>query len=170
VKIFNWIDKSFFTIIAVAVGISFLYFKITSPRLKTATDFLHIDGKVSYYSFENVPGHRSTLHQYYIWLDNYNCTFQIKADFLPNFDHLNFENEIRKGDVLKIIVPKEHDYKLPNKNETICVLSITKNATNYLSLIETIPKENDSFDIYVGVLFIASGLIYYGLKRLNIVK
>jgi hypothetical protein len=169
-KIFNGVYKYFFTLLTVVVGFSFLYFKLTSPRLKTNVDFYPIDGKIIHYSFKEVPGHRATLHQYYFWLDKYKCTFQIKADFLSHFDQSRFENEIRKGDILQITIPKEHNYKLQNKNETIFVLSITKKNTNYLSLNETIPKENDNSEVYFGLLFLIAGFIYYIMKHNHIVK
>lgn len=153
-----------------AIGLAILYHHFQRPDLTAADKILHIEGHVVQYSFQEKPGHRATLKQYYIWLDNYPCTFQIKADFLPFFNKKQFESEIKNGDNLKLTIPKELDDQLFDSGTHIFILSASINSTNYLSLADTIPKENSNLDIYAGLFFIAGGMVYYILKSKAIIK
>jgi len=170
-KTLKWIDKYTATVAAIAVGIFFLYHQTTRPTLSSKDDILNIAGSVTNYSFKiGGPSARATSKQYYIWLDNYPCTVQIKADFLPFFRQTLFENEIRKGKELQLTIPKEFESQLYNREKNIFILSANHNSTNYLSVNDTIPKENDNFDIYAGLLFISVGIVYYILKSRAIIK
>ncbi len=169
-KILKWVDNYTVTVACIAGGLFFLYHQLTRPNLKSKDDILQVEGQVSNYSFKRIPGARATSKQYYIWLDNYPCTFQIKADFLSFFFQSSFENEIRKGDNVKLTIPKDHKNQLYKSNENIFILSASKNTTEYLSLEDTMPKENDNFDIYAGLLFIMGGIVYYILKSKAIIK
>lgn len=155
---------------AVAVGLFMLFHQFERPNLKTSDKILHIQGQVDQYSFQRKPGYRATLKQYYIWLNNYPCTFQIKADFLSFFNQTGFETEIKTGDKLNLTIPKELENQLYESGAHVFILSAAKNSTNYLSLTDTIPKENDNFDIYAGLFFIAGGIVYYILKSRAITK
>ena len=154
----------------IAIGLAILYHHFQRADLKTPDKILHIEGRVSQYSFQQKPGHRATLKQYYIWLDNYPCTFQIKADFLPFFNQTQFESEIKNGDNLQLTIPKELEDQLADRGTHIFIFSASKTSTNYLSLADTIPKENSNFDIYAGLFFFAGGIVYYILKSKAIIK
>jgi hypothetical protein len=170
-KILSWTNKYTATVASLAVGLFFLYHHTTRPTLSSSDDILNIGGRITNYSFKiGGPSARATSKQYYIWLDNYPCTFQIKADFLSFFYQTKFENEIKKGDNLKLTIPKEYESQLYERGRNIFILSASKGSTDYLSLDETIPKENDNFDIYAGLAFITAGLIYYILKSKAIIK
>jgi hypothetical protein len=170
-KILKWIDKYTATVVAIAVGLFFLYHQTTRPTLSSKNDILNIDGRITNHSFKiGGPSARATSKQYYIWLDNYPCTFQIKADFLSFFRQTLFESEIIKGAELHLTIAKDYRDKLFEKGTSIFILSASHKSTEYLSLQDTIPKENDKFDIYVGSLFIFAGLVYYVLKNRAIIK
>jgi hypothetical protein len=169
-NIFNWLDKYSVTVASVTIGFLMLYSYFDRPNLKKPDKILHIEGQVDKYSFQLESGYRATLKQYYIWLDNYPCAFQIKAGFSSFFDKTRFENEIKKGDNLKLTIPKEHKDQLSDKNAHLFILSASKNSTNYLSLADTIPEENNNFDIKSGLFFITCGIVYYILKRISIIK
>ncbi|KUO69397.1 MAG: hypothetical protein APF83_11335 [Lutibacter sp. BRH_c52] len=170
-KILKWTNKYTATVAVVAVGIFFLYHQTTRPTLSSNDDLLNIVGRVTNYSFKiGRPSSRATSKLYYIWLDNYPCSFQIKADFLSFFRQTLFETEIRKGKELHLTIPKELEDKLYERGTNIFILSASHNSTNYLSLKDTIPKENDNFDIYAGLLFISAGVVYYILKSRAIIK
>jgi hypothetical protein len=169
-KILKWLDTYTATVFTVVVGLFFFYHQFERPNLKTSNNILHLEGKVSDYSFQLKPGYRATLKQYYIWLGNYPCSFQIKADFLSYFYQTKFENEVKTGDIIKLTIPKEFENQIWNKNNKVFILSASKNSTDFLSLDETIPKENDNFDIYAGLFFVTAGIVYYVLKKNNIIK
>ena len=170
-EILKWTNKYTATVAAVMVGIFFLYHQTTRPTLSSNNDILNIAGRVSNYSFKiGGPSGRATSKLYYIWLDNYPCSFQIKADFLSFFKQTLFENEIKIGNELNLTIPKELVDKLYQSGTKIFILSASNNSTNYLSLKDTIPKENDNFDIYAGILFILAGVVYYILKSRALIK
>lgn len=170
-RILKWADNYTATVAGVVVGLFFLYHQTTRPNLSSKDDILFLEGRVVNYSFKiGGPSARATPKQYYIWLDNYSCTFQIKADFLTFFNQTRFENQIRKGDSLKLTIPKKFKNQLFDRETNLFILSASKNSTSYLSLDETVPKENDNFDIYAGIAFITAGLIYYILKSKGIIK
>lgn len=169
-KTLKWLNTYDAIVFAVAVSLFFFYHQFERPKVKTSADILHLEGKVIGYSFQLKPGFRATLKQYYIWLDNYPCSFQIKADFLSYFYQTKFENEIKTGDIIKLTIPKEFENQIWNKNNNVFILSASKNSTDYLSLDETIPKENDNFDIYAGLFFLTAGIVFYVLKKNNIIK
>ncbi len=163
-RIFKWVDNYFVTVAAIAVGLLFFYHEFTRPNLTSKNDVLYIEGQVSDYSFKRIPGFRSSSEQYYIWLDEYPCTFQIKADFISFFYKTLFENDIKEGDKVKLTIPKEYENHLFDRTRYIFILSASKKSANYLSIEKTLPKENDHFDIYAGIFFILGGIGYYILK------
>ena len=169
-KIFKWLDKYIVTVAAVTGGLFMFYHQFERPNLKTPDSIMFVEGQVVDYSFQRKIGYRATRRQYYIWLDNYPCTFQIKADFISYFYQSKFETGVIKGDKIKLSIPKEYENQLQNNDSKIIVLSISKYATDFLSLKDTIRKENDNFDIYSGLFFITAGGIFYLLKRKSIIK
>lgn len=170
-KILKWTNKYTATVAAILVGLFFLYHQTTRPTLSSNDDLLNLTGNISNYSFKiGGPSARATSKQYYIWLDNYPCTFQIKADFLSFFRQTLFENEIKRDNKLHITIPKVLKDKLNDRETNIFILSASNSSTNFLSLEDTIPKENDNFDIYAGTLFILAGVVYYILKSRALIK
>ena len=169
-KILKWVNTYIATVAAIGVGLFFFFHQLERPNLKTPDKILHLEGQVIDYSFQLKRGYRATLKQYYIWLDNYDCTFQIKADFLSYFYQSRFENEVIKGDRIRIAIPKEYENQLWDRSKNVFILSVSKNSTDYLSCEETIPRENNKFDIYAGLLFLTAGVVYYLLKRNTIIR
>ena len=138
--------------------------------MKTKDDITFLEGNVADFSFEIKSGYKSSLKQYYIWLDNYPCTFQIKADFLPYFFQSRFEDEIKKGDKIRVAIPKDFENQIWERNKNIFILSASKDYIDYLNINETLEKENDNFDIYAGLLFAMFGVSYYFLKKKKIIN
>jgi hypothetical protein len=169
-KILKWMNTYTAAIAIVSIGMFFFYHEFERPKLKTSIDILQLEGKVTNYSFTIKSGFKSTLKQYYIWLENYPCAFQIKADFLPYFYQTKFENDVNIGDKIKLSIPKEFENQIWNKNNNVFIFSASKNSTTFLNLEQTIPKENDNFDIYAGLFFITVGIGYYILKKKKILK
>lgn len=159
------------TIIAIGLGILMIYSKFQGPKLQSQSDTTEIIGHLKNYSFKHLPsgGRTGTVKQYYIWLDEYPCTFQIKADYLPIFDQSTFLVKVNLGDKLKVTIPKEYENRLSKQDEFIFITSLSSLSTDYLRIENTIKKENDNFYFYLGILFIVGALIYYFLKRSRII-
>ena len=155
---------------AVVVGLFMFSHQYERPNLKSLDKILQIKGKVDKFSFLHKQGYRATLTQYYIWLDNYPCTFQIKADFTSFFDQKGFENDIKIGDIVNLTIPKEFESQLYEREKHVFIFSASKNSKIFLSLTDTIPKENDNFDIYAGLFFIMGGIVLYSLTNRGLIK
>jgi hypothetical protein len=164
-KTLIWIDTYIVTIATISIGILFFVHQFEKPNLKTKDDIMFLEGNVADFSFEIKSSYKASLNQYYIWLNNYPCTFQIKADFLPYFFQSRFEDEIKKGDKIRVAIPRDFENKLLKNDEFIFILSASKDYIDYLNLNETLEKENDNFDIYAGLLFSMFGIGYYLFKR-----
>ncbi len=168
--LYHFLDNYFASVVAILIGFFFFYSEFNRPLLRSEVDVIKINGVVANYSFKHVPGHRATLKQYYIWLENYPCTFQIPADYLPFFDKKKFEIDIKNGTILEVEFPKEYENKLSQREEFIFILSASSQLNKYLELPDTVKKENDRFDKYVGIGFITLGFVYFFLKRNRFIK
>ena len=157
------------TIAVVSFGMFFFYHEFERPKLNTSNDILQLEGKVINYSFKLKPSFKSTLKQYYIWLENYPCAFQIKVDFLSYFYQTEFENKVKIGDKITLSIPKKFQSQIWDRNKNVFILSASKNSTTFLSLEQTIPEENSNFDIYAGLFFVTVGIGYYILKKKKVI-
>ena len=164
-QILNWVDTYIVTIAAIGIGLFFFFHHFDRPILKTPSNVVFVEGKVADYSFQHKPDNRVALNKYYIWLDNYACTFQIKTDYLSYFYQSRFERDIKKGDSIRLSIPKIYENQLKDRKSKIFILSVTKNSAEYLRLIETIPKANDNSDLYAGIFLVIGGGIYYFAKK-----
>jgi hypothetical protein len=169
-KILKWIYNYTATVAAIGIGLFFFIHQFERPNLKTADKIITLEGNVTNFSFNHKAGYKANLKQYYIWLDNYPCTFQIKADFLSYFYQSRFESEIKPGDKIKLSIPKEFENQLRIRDKNVFIFSISKDSTDYLSLNETVSKENSNFDIYAGIFFVIFGGAYYVLKKRKMIK
>lgn len=165
-NILNWLDNYTGPFVSIVVGVFLIIHQMGRPNLKTQDDLMTLEGNVTHFSFKYKPGYKATLMQYYIRLDNYPCTFQIKADFLPYFYQSRFEDEIQPGNRIRLVIPKESENQLGIRGQKVFIFSVSKNGIEYLILKETIKKENDYFDLYAGAFFILfGGGTYYVLKK-----
>lgn len=157
------------SIVAIGLGILFIYNDSQGPNLQSQGETTEITAHVTNYSFKHIPGYRGTSKQYYIWFDEYPCTFQIKADYLSIFDQLSFIAMVSPGDKLTATFPKEYENKLSKQDEFIFISSLSNSSTDFLRLEDAIKKENDNLLFYVGVLFIIGGVVYFLLKQTRII-
>jgi hypothetical protein len=169
-KILNWIDTYIVPIAAIGIGIFFFLHHYARPVLKNPYDVVYIEGRVADYSSRPQQGQQATLNQYYIWLDNYPCIFQIKADYLSYFYRSRFERDVKKGDSIRLSIPKVYENQLKNRKSKIFTLSVSKDSADYLRLMETIPKSTNNYDLYAGIFLVFAGGIYYFAKRKSIVR
>ena len=161
-----WFDKKYyaFTTGTIIVGLLFFLHFVTKPKVKSESDLYHISGQLSNYSFKDSKGARATGHQYYIWLDNYSNTFQIKADYLGFFKQKDFEKRVSQKQILNLTIPNELRSKL-NTNEKIFIFSVDTDSENFLDTQKTLDKENNNFEIYAGLSFFLFGLTYFVIRK-----
>lgn len=151
--------------------IGFIYFSytgVTREKIESENDLTEIKGTFSTYSFKDRTGSRKQGRQYYIWLENYQNAFQIKADYLGGFDKNLFVSSIKKGDDIKITFPKAHLDRL-NSEENVMITSIKANRKIYLSQDDTLKKEEDlassNMDYYLAFGFLIVGGIKYMMDK-----
>jgi hypothetical protein len=166
-QISEWFDrdKYLFSSLTIFAGLFFFYHQYTRDTLKSDKDLLQVNGIVKDYSFADKKEPRRTVHEYYIWLDNYASTFQIQADFLDIFNRVDFEKEVNKGDSISLTISKQRTDYLSDPEENIFVFSLAKKSRNYLDKSLTLKMENSGFDIYAGIFFIVIGIGFYVFKR-----
>ena len=165
-QLFRFADKYKAAVFLIMVSGFFFYHQIQRPALTSSDDIKEIEGDVQDYSFEHPHGFRGRLTQYYIWLDQYPCTFQIKADFSPFFKKSLFESQVQKGDRLKLSIPKEFENDVLEENENIFILSASDSVCDFLSQKATLEKENDHFDLYAGLFFLIVGFASFAWKKM----
>ncbi|UOK42156.1 MULTISPECIES: hypothetical protein [Flavobacterium] len=146
------------------VGIFFLYHQYERPNIKSIDDITFIEGRIKDYSFKYKGGGRAISRQFYIWVQGYDCKFQIAADYLPYFQKTRFEQNLVIGDSIKIGIPNNEKEKL-YEDETILSMSIDSKYGNYLSSSDIIKEENKYFDIYAGLIFLGLGYGLYLLQK-----
>ena len=106
-EILSWIDRYIIPLAAIGIGIFFLFHHFAKPPIKTPDDVVYVQGKVADYSFLPKPGQRATLERYYIWMDNYACTLQIKADYMSYFTVQDLNGISKKETVYRSPFPKD---------------------------------------------------------------
>lgn len=164
-KFFNWLDTY-------RAGLAFIFAatlmfstEIRKESILDSKDVTEINGTLNEYSFEKVPGYKHTLQQYYISLDEFECTFQIKADFIPFFDKHQFIMDLWKGLPLEVSIPKSSLDKLNTKEKPIFVMSIRTSKNEYLSLNQTIEKHGSNLDVYAGICFLIVGVLIFAIQK-----
>lgn len=164
-KILRFFALSLFPI----VGIFFLYHQYERPNIKSVNDITFIEGRIKDFSFKYKGGGRAMSRQFYIWVQGYDCKFQIAADYLSYFQKNRFEQTLEIGDSIKIGIPNNQKEKL-YEDETILIMSIDSKHVNYMSFSDIIQEENKYFDIYAGLIFLGLGYGIYILEKKGIIK
>ena len=146
---------------SVLVGLFLFYHYFTKDKISSNDELLKIDGNISEYSFTH--GSRGT-REYYIWLDKYNCTFQIPADYLGLFNEARFKRNVMRNDKLDLYISKSRIIEL-TKDQKVIVYQINDDNYTYLSKIDTVYKEKKPIDIYAGIGFLLAGIIYFFIRK-----
>jgi hypothetical protein len=152
-----------------AVGLFFFYHQYERPNIKSSADITFVEGQIKDYFFTYKGGGRASSRKFYIWLQGYDCTFQIAADYLSSFEKKKFEKTLEVGDSIRIGVPNEEKENL-NKDEKILTMSIDGKQGNYLAFSDVLEEENNYFDIYFGFLFLGFGYGFYLLEKKGIIQ
>jgi hypothetical protein len=148
--------------------IYFFYTGLTRERINSEGDLMEVEGIFVNNSFKDNTGHRRNGHEYYIWIDNYQNPFQIKADYLNVFKGVEFISTVRPGDQIQFTIPKFMESKL-NSDYNVFVTSIKVKRRTYLSKERTLEIEKSIMSLYADFFlagfFLIVGLIVYIRKR-----
>jgi len=164
-NLFNWLGTYKAGLAFFFIAILMFSSEIRKESILDSKDVIEIHGTLNEYSFEKVPGYKHLLQQYYISLNEYECTFQIKADFIPFFDKHQFIMDLWKGLPLEVSIPKSSLDKLKKNEKPICVMSIRTSKNEYLSLNQTIEKHGSNLDIYAGICFLLVGVLIIAIQK-----
>ena len=166
---FKEINKWFVLMLFPSVGLFLLFHYTQRPKVENQNDLIYVEGRIKDYSFEYKSGGKATSRQFYIWIQGYDCKFQIIADYLPYFEKSKFESTKEIGDSIRISIPNQDKEKL-FKNDKIIAMSINDKMKIYLSEKDTIDENNSYSEICAGLFFLTLGGIIYVLMRKGILK
>jgi len=160
----NRIEKYGFPIFTTFVSLMILSTELTKPNIEGKEDIVALNGTIRDYSFTLEKGYRNTLYHYYFWLNEYECTFQIKADFQDFFREYDFKGRVKSGDNISISIANENFDKINNNEERVFVMSVRTPKHKFLSLDDTIEKEKSPFMVIFALVFMSAGWLYYYLN------
>ena len=162
-KISPWFDRKYYAFSGLSILVSvFIFFHaLTKDKVENEKELICINGNVIDYSYETGT-HNSQM--YYFWTDNYNCTFQVPADFLKNFNSFSFQGEITRNPKMKICISKSQENKL-HTDMKVFVYHIENQYSIYLNKNSTLKIENANIEIIVGFFFFLFGIGYYILRK-----
>jgi hypothetical protein len=151
------------TLLPFLIGFSILYYYYTKDKFDSESDITQIEGVLSDYSF--IQESRG-VKRYYIWLEDYECTFQIPADFVYKFNEGMFYAYNLIGKFIELEISTNQLKNLKSDNY-IFVLGIKSNNYTFLDRNETLKIEKSKFVLYFGYIFIFIGLfdLYKRIKK-----
>lgn len=161
-KISPWLDRDYyaFTTITIFVFILMMSHFVTKDKIRTEDDLVLIEGKYKEYSFKH--GSRGR-RMYYFWLDKYQCTFQIPANYHDFFNKTRFIGDIGRHDNLKLYISKNSLQNL-NSDKKIFVQHIEKQRFVFLDKSKSIEMESGYGSVYFSISFLLAGLLYYRIR------
>ena len=119
---------------------------------------MEINGRLYDYSFEEYRGIKSHTYDYNICLNEYSTRFQISADLVDWFNKTYFEQTVKIGDSLRILV-SQNDYKKIRSKENATVFGIENHNGIYMEAENSIRAYNSSLTLYGGLAFIIAGIL-----------
>lgn len=158
-----WFEKEYYAAATFAFAVSFMMFLnfFIEDKVRSENDLQYIEGSVVEYSFKQ--GFRGSKI-YYIWLENYGCTFQIPADYLHLFDEFNFRRIVNVGSKVVLFIRKS-ELKYLKRNKDIFVFHVNDPIYTYLSQKDTIEIEMKPMGLYGGFGFLIGGIMYLLIRK-----
>lgn len=166
--ILKFLSKYGIYLFLILFGAYSIYDGLTKKKINIS-DLYAIEGTLSNYNFEVKNGgfKKPKTYHYYLWLNEFPCTFQIPADFISHFSEKEFKNNTLKGGkyILKISFKDSSSLKLSNKK--IRIYSLSQERLNYLYPSFSLNKENSKNDIYLGtfIILLSSIFLFFKIKR-----
>ena len=159
-------SNPFIDIFLILIGLVFIGFNFYKDKVSSTSDLIEINGTVQNYSFDKNINIRSTTYNYFIYLKEYSCGFQISADHVDLFDENKFKISVKQGDSLNIYISK-YDFALIGSIEKALVFGLDSKSNEFLNPEYVITKYNSKTQIVFGFIFIITGMIllYLDLKR-----
>lgn len=130
--------------------------------ISSANDLFCISSIVSSYSFTQK---QDGIKAYYIWMEGYDCTFQISADYVYSFDDYSFR-QFAAGNSFTDLYIARSKIDLLSTNEKLLLYHINDQERTYLSMKSTLKIHNRNTQLYAGIFFLILGASYYFIRRL----
>lgn len=167
-QILSWLNYYIAAYGCIGAGLFFIYMHINRAKLDSQDNIYEVKGTLKEYSFKRVKGYRATSKEYYLWLDNYPCKFQIKADFLSIFQQYKFEHDMKTGSHLNFLIEKEDQNRLTNRECRVFVYSVINQKSVFLDFDLAKKEERSNFNLFAGIGFFVSGIflfLYMAMRR-----
>lgn len=155
----SMINKNLFIcIILIFSGLFFISHYFLKDKVDSKLDLMKINGKLYDYSFKENRSIRSHTYDYNIYLSEYRTRFQISADLVDWFNRAHFEQTVKTGDSLRILI-SQNDYKKIRSKENAIVFGIENHNGIYMEAENSIRAYNSSLTLYGGLVFIIAGIL-----------
>lgn len=130
--------------------------------INSTDDLTEISGRLSYYSFDKIR-HRKGLTYYYdysIKLENYQSMFKIKESHISEFNKVDFETHVRRGDWVILTIPNSDVDELNFKAE-INITSIKVGSLTYLEAKRVIAKGKNPIQLLYALGFLILSFLVF---------
>jgi len=148
----------FISIILIFSGLFFISHYFLKDKVNSKLDLMEINGRLYDYSFKENRGIRNHTFDYNIYLSEYSTRFQISADLVDGFNRIHFEQTVKTGDSLRILI-SQNDYKKISSKESTTVFGIENHNGIYMEAENSIRVFNSTFTLYGGLAFIIAGIL-----------
>ena len=148
----------------------FVYQGVNRDFIKSEQDLIRVEGRYTHHTFLDNTGFKNMGREYYIWIEGFSNRFQVPANYLSVFQKALFEQKVKKGDKISIGYAKTQNDKI-NSTEDVFLTSIRVNGFTYLNKNEVLKIEdelsNSNSDFYIGLMYLAMGLIVFIRHRIK---
>lgn len=148
----------------------FVYQGVNRDFANSKEDLIDVESRYIRHTFLDNTGFKNMGREYYIWIEGFSNRFQVPANYLRVFQKALFEQKVKKGDIISISYAKFQNDKI-NSTEDVFVTSVIVNGFTYLNKNEVLKIEdelsNSNADFYIGLMYLAVGLIVFIRHRLK---
>lgn len=145
-------------IAAIGFGLCCISHYLFKDKVDSKSDLMAINGQLYDYSFKENRGLKRHTFDYNIYLKEYGNRFQISADLVDWFNKTHFEQTVKIGDSLRILI-SQNDYKKIRDIEKAFVFGIENRDGIYMEADNSVRAYNSELPLYGGLAFIIAGLL-----------
>ncbi len=159
-------SNPFLDIFIILIGLVFIGHDLYKDKVSSTSDLKAVNGTLRNYSFVENKGFKTHTYRYFIYLNEFLNCFQISADFAERFDRTEFEQGVKQGDTLTILITK-NDYAKIGSIEKVSVFGIDSKTKEFLNPIGVVREYNSQTTSAFGIVFVSTGLLllYFDIKR-----
>ena len=139
-------------IVAIVIGVVLVVMSFFTPNYDN-TQFTTVDVKMKSFKNTDIRGEQV----FAIYLEGYKADFEIEQNYY-SFNKELFEKSVKKGDSLRLLLPKGY---LDKEGEVIHVFEVSKNKTVFLKREDSLSDFKMAYKVvlYSGIGFFVIGTL-----------